>query len=335
MATLVEACKLTKHFPLSRTFNEVVHGKRPVVSAALALDFTIAEGESVGILGESGCGKSTTGRLLLKLITPTSGKVLFEDRDLSSLKGSELRSFRQKAQLVFQNPFEALNPRITIYDSLVEPLQNARIPEAEYDERLRTVMQRVGLPDLENYFDRHPHQLSGGQLQRVVLARALILRPKFLVADEPVTMLDVSVRAGILNVMREIREQMRLTAVYISHDFSLVCYLCERTIVMYMGTMVEDGPTAELVRKPQHPYTQALIKAVPSPHVDQSREPLPIIGGMPKVRHPPSGCRFRNRCPYAFARCSEEVPGLKEIALNHKVACHLFENPTKPASSSR
>lgn len=325
MATLVEAANLTKHFALSRTFNEFVQGKRPVVTAAVGLDFSINEGESVGLLGESGCGKSTTGRLLLKLITPTVGSVSFEGKDLATLTGSELRAFRQKAQLVFQNPFEALNPRVTIYDSVVEPLQNARIPYTEYAERLQIAMQRVQLPDLETYYESYPHEISGGQLQRVVLARALILQPKFLVADEPVTMLDVSVRAGVLNVMRDIRDQMELTAVYISHDFSLVRYLCERTIVMYMGTIVEDGPTAEVVRQPQHPYTQALEKAVPSPHVDQSREPLPIIGGMPDIRNPPSGCRFRDRCPYAFARCTDEVPKPKEIAPKHKVACHLLE----------
>ncbi len=325
MDALVEARGLTKHFPVSRDLLEIVRGQKPVVRAVDGVDFTIGDGETVGLLGESGCGKTTTGRLLLKLTTPTEGSVTFEGRDLQSLKGPDLKSYRRRAQLVFQNPYEALNPRFTIYRSLVEPLRNAGIPADQYDERLMTAMHRVHLPDVGAYFDSFPHEISGGQLQRVVLARALVLEPKFLVADEPVSMLDVSVRAGVLNVMREVRDTMGLTAVYVSHDISMVHYVCERTIVMYLGKIVEDGPTEDVVRSPQHPYTKALVQAVPVPHVNQSHDPLPITGGVPDARKPPSGCRFRDRCPHAFARCAEEEPIVREIAPGHRSACHLHD----------
>ena len=227
------------------------------------------------------------------------------------MKGENLRAFRREAQLVFQNPFDALNPRFTIYRAVAEPLLNAGIDKSEHADRVANAFRRVHLPDLERYLDRYPHQLSGGQLQSVVLARALVLTPRFLVADEPVSMLDVSVRAGILALMREVRDAMGLTAVYISHDLALVRYLCERTVVMYLGTVVEDGPTAEIVRNPRHPYTRALVAAVPVPDADQSHAPLPITGNVPDAREPPSGCRFRDRCPHAFDRCAVETPALR------------------------
>jgi peptide/nickel transport system ATP-binding protein len=206
---------------------------------------------------------------------------------------------------------------------MAEPLVNAGIDRAEHADRVAAAFRRVHLADLDRYLDKYPHQLSGGQLQRVVLARALVLAPRFLVADEPVSMLDVSVRAGILALMREIRETMGLTAVYISHDLALVRYLCDRTLVMYLGCIVEDGPTEEIVRRPRHPYSRALVAAVPVPDADQSRAPLPISGSIPDAREPPSGCRFRDRCPRAMARCAEETPLLRTIAGGHRVACHL------------
>ena len=324
MTALVAVEGLTKHFPVSRSLSDLVAGRRAVVRAVDGVSFALHKGESVGILGESGCGKTTLGRLLLKLIDPTGGAIRFDGADLTGLTGAALLAFRMRAQLVFQNPFDALNPRFTLYRALSEPLVNARVPAAEHRERALQAMRRVHMPDLDQYADKYPHQLSGGQLQRVVLARALILEPDFVVADEPVSMLDVSVRAGILNVMREVRDTLGLTAVYISHDLALVRYICERTITMYLGIVVEDGPTEDVVRNPQHPYTQALVKAVPVPHVDQSHEPLPITGGVPDARNPPSGCRFRDRCPHAFDRCAEAAPPLAEIAPNHRVACHLL-----------
>jgi len=324
MAPYLEVRALKKHFPVTRTLTEVATGKHPAVKAVDGIDFTIAKGESVGLLGESGCGKTTTGRLLLKLAPPTSGEILFDGRNVSTLEGDDLRAFRKSATLVFQNPFEALNPRFTVYRAIAEPLVNAKVPREEHRGRIVEAMRRVHLADVDLHFDKFPHQMSGGQLQRVVLARALVLDPTFIVADEPVSMLDVSVRAGILNVMREVRDAMGLTAVYISHDLALVRYVCTRTLVMYLGKVVEDGPTEEVIRSPQHPYTQALVEAVPVPHVAQSHAPLPITGNVPDAKNPPSGCRFRDRCPHAMPRCAAEEPPLREIGPAHKAACHLL-----------
>ena len=320
---LVELRDVVKHFPVSRSLGEIVRGQHPAVHALDGVSFDLGAGDAVAIVGESGCGKTTLGRLLLKLAEPTAGSIVFDGVALAGLDGERLRGFRRQAQLVFQNPFDALNPRFTVYRAVAEPLVNAGIDRAEHADRVAAAFRRVHLADLDRYLDKYPHQLSGGQLQRVVLARALVLAPRFLVADEPVSMLDVSVRAGILALMREVRDTMGLTAVYISHDLALVRYLCGRTLVMYLGRIVEDGPTDEIVRRPRHPYTQALVAAVPVPDADQSRAPLPIKGNVPDAREPPSGCTFRDRCPYAFARCAEEVPKLRSAAGGHQVACHL------------
>jgi oligopeptide/dipeptide ABC transporter ATP-binding protein len=323
MAALVELRDVVKHFPVSRSLGEIVRGEHPAVHALDGVSFDIGSGDAVAVVGESGCGKTTLGRLLLKLVEPTAGSIDFDGVALAGLAGEELRAFRRQAQLVFQNPFDALNPRFTIYRAVAEPLLNAGIDKAEHMDRVATAFRRVHLPDLDRYLDKYPHQLSGGQLQRVVLARALVLSPRFLVADEPVSMLDVSVRAGILALMREVRDAMGLTAVYISHDLALVRYLCERTLVMYLGRIVEDGPTEEIVRRPRHPYTQALVAAVPVPDADQPRTPLPIKGNVPDAREPPSGCPFRDRCPHAMARCANETPPLRSIGGGHQMACHL------------
>ncbi|HYR65490.1 MAG TPA: ABC transporter ATP-binding protein [Reyranella sp.] len=323
MAALVELRDVVKHFPVGRSLGEIVRGKHPAVRALDGVSFDVGSGDAVAVVGESGCGKTTLGRLMLKLIEPTAGTIAFDGNALAGLAGESLRGFRRQAQLVFQNPFDALNPRFTIYRAVAEPLLNAGIDKAEHMDRLATAFRRVHLPDLDRYLDKYPHQLSGGQLQRVVLARALVLAPRFLVADEPVSMLDVSVRAGILALLREVRDAMGLSAIYISHDLALVRYLCERTLVMYLGRVVEDGPTNEIVRRPRHPYTRALVAAVPVPDADQSRQPLPIKGNVPDAREPPSGCSFRDRCPYAMARCAAETPQLRPAAGGHHVACHL------------
>lgn len=324
MASLLDVRGLTKHFPVSRTLREVARGERPVVRAVEDVTFAMDQGESVGILGESGCGKTTTGRLLLKLVEASEGTITLDGYDVRALKGPDLKRFRRHAQLVFQNPFDALNPRFTLRRSIAEPLLNAGVPKGEWDDRIAAVLKRVHLAGVSDLMEKFPHQLSGGQLQRVVLARALILEPTFIVADEPVSMLDVSVRAGILNVMREVRETMGLTAIYISHDLALVRYVAPRTIVMYLGKIVEDGPTDAVISRPLHPYARALVAAVPVPRVDQDRGALPITGMIPDARNPPSGCRFRDRCPYAEARCAEEVPALRELAPGHRAACHLL-----------
>jgi oligopeptide/dipeptide ABC transporter ATP-binding protein len=324
MAPFLDVRGLSKRYPLRRSLRQVLRGERPAVRAVDGISFALDERETVGIVGESGCGKTTTGRLLLKLLEPTAGDITLDGYRLQMLAGPDLRKFRQRAQLVFQNPFDAFNPRFTLQRALAEPLVNAGIARAEHEARLRLALRRVHLDGITDLLGKYPHELSGGQLQRAVLARALMLEPAFIVADEPVSMLDVSVRAGVLNVMREVGETLGLTAIYISHDLALVRTLAPRTIVMYLGVIVEDGPTAEVIATPAHPYTRALVAAVPVPRVDQPRGPLPITGMVPDARQPPSGCRFRDRCPLAEPRCAEAVPPLRTIAPGRRAACHLL-----------
>lgn len=320
---LVEVENAQLHYRVGSAVSAMM-GLPSVVKAVDGISFSLNKGESVGLLGESGCGKTSMGRLLVRLENVTGGSARFDGAEISQLKGRELRTFRSRSQMIFQNPFDAVNPRYTLAKTMAEPLANAGIPKSEWRDRIIKALELVRLADPEQYLDRFPHQLSGGQLQRVVMARALILEPDFVVADEPVSMLDVSVRAGVLNVFREVRDKLGLTAIYISHDLALVRYVCERTIVMYLGRIMEDGPTEAIVREPLHPYTQALVAAVPTPNADQSHEPLPIGRGAPDPRNPPSGCVFRDRCPKAFDRCAAEVPASKKVGTRH-VACHLFD----------
>lgn len=322
-APLVETRGLTKRFAPRARLTDVFRKQQAQTHAVSMVDLAISRGESIGLLGESGCGKTTTGRLLLKLIEPSAGDIRFDGTSLSGLTGPSLIDFRKRAQLVFQNPFDALNPRFTIERVLAEPLVNTGVDRATHRDKVEKALAQVRLPPLARFEGLFPHQLSGGQLQRIVLARALVLEPDFIVADEPVSMLDVSVRAGVLNVMREVRASLGLAALYISHDLALVRYVCSRTLVMYLGRIVEEGPTADLLKSPLHPYTRALMQAVPVPRVDQSRDPLPIIGNVSDARGQPKGCSFRDRCPLAIARCAEDDPALRSVATGRRVACHL------------
>ena len=311
------------HYKVGNAMSAMM-GLPSTVKAVDGVTFSLNRGESVGLLGESGCGKTSLGRILVKLEKVTSGSARFDGDEIGQLKGENLRRFRARSQMIFQNPFDAVNPRYSIRKTLEEPLSNARIVRSEWNERVIASLELVGLGDPKQYLERFLHQLSGGQLQRVVMARALILEPDFVVADEPVSMLDVSVRAGVLNVFRDVRDRLGLTAIYISHDLALVRYVCERTIVMYLGRIMEDGPTEDIVHEPLHPYSQALVAAVPTPRTDQSHDPLPIGAGAPDPRNPPSGCVFRDRCPQAADRCAAEVPLPRPIG-SRLVACHLAE----------
>lgn len=321
--TMIEMRDAQLHYRIGNAVSAMMR-LPSTVKAVDGVNLTLKRGESVGLLGESGCGKTSMGRVLVRLEEVTGGSVKFDGQEIKDLKGTELQRFRSRSQMIFQNPFDAVNPRYSIRKTLEEPLANASIARSEWRERVIASLELVGLGDPEQFLERFPHQLSGGQLQRVVMARALILEPDFVVADEPVSMLDVSVRAGVLNVFRDVRDRLGLTAIYISHDLALVRYVCERTIVMYLGRIMEDGPTEDIVHQPLHPYTQALVAAVPTPHVDQSHDPLPIGAGTPDPRNPPSGCVFRDRCPLARDRCASEVPLPRTIG-TRQVACHFAE----------
>ncbi len=324
--TLLEVDRLSKQYHIGGGLAGLVRGqKAQTVFAVNNISFSLARGESLGLAGESGCGKTTTGKLLVKLLEPSHGEITFAGQTLSALPSNKLRNFRRHVQFMFQNPFEALNPRFTLYRSLSEPLaiHGWKDPNKRL-ERIIDTLNRVNLRPAETFLDKFPHQLSGGQLQRVVLARALVLQPYLLIADEPVSMLDVSVRAGILNTMKALVKEMDLTTVYISHDLSLLQYTCDRIAVMYLGHIVEVGATREVIQNPQHPYTQALISAVPVPDPALPNPPLRVREGVPRptTQHP--GCPFVERCPEAMEACQHIFPPRIDVGDQHLVLCHLY-----------
>ena len=321
---LIEVSDLKKWFYPKQS---LIARKKNPLRAVDGVSFSIKKGSSIGIAGESGCGKTTTGKLLLKLYEATEGSFKFDGVELNDhLSREQMRSFRRKAQLMFQNPFEALNPRYTIYKSLEEPLIiHDYGTKEERKSRIMEMLEQVHLTPVDSYLYKFPHQLSGGQLQRVVLARSLIVNPLFLVADEPVSMLDVSVRAGVLNLMRDITEKMQLTTVYISHDLSLIKYLCDETVIMYLGSIVEKGPTEEILMKPKHPYTKALISAVPSTDPTIELKELNLKDSITSADNIPRGCKFQDRCPYAKDICFHLEPQLEFAGTGHTVACHFAE----------
>jgi oligopeptide/dipeptide ABC transporter ATP-binding protein len=321
---LIEVRDLVKHFPVAHGLFGGLSGNKDAVRAVNGVSFDVRRGEILGLAGESGCGKSTTAKLLLKLFEPTSGSIRIDGQELGTLKGAELKAFRRRAQLMFQNPYESFSPRFTILRAVSEPLIIHGIGSAaERTERVQQALHDVHLRPAENFFHKFPHQLSGGQLQRVVLARALILEPDFLIADEPVSMLDVSVRAGILNTMKELSLRRNLTVVYISHDLSLIQYLCDTTAIMYLGQIVEMGPTARVIGDPQHPYTRALIATIPIPEPGRPEKAVPIKGGIPSAIHLPSGCPFHPRCPYVMDVCPTYPPPPVRVE-GAQVRCFLY-----------
>jgi len=322
---LVRVVDLKKWFPVRLGFLASLLKKEPIwVKAVDGVSFDINRGEVLCLVGESGCGKTTTGRTILRLIEPTGGQVFFKGTNVFELGKEELRKLRQKMQMIFQDPYESLNPRMTVMDIVAEPLRVHHLAEGEeLTERVLRALEDAELKPPEAFLARYPHELSGGQRQRVGIARALVLNPEFIVADEPVSMIDVSLRAGILNLMIDLKERFGLTYLFITHDIAQARYIGDRMAVMYLGKIVELGPVEDLIKEPLHPYTKALISNVPIPDPDAKRERIYLKGEVPTPINPPPGCRFHPRCPWAKAICREEEPPLIEVQPGRLVACHL------------
>lgn len=313
MAELLRAERLVKEFPV----------KNGTVHAVSDVSFSVYEGETLGLVGESGCGKSTLGKLLIDLLTPTSGRVWFKGEDLSQYRGKALRELRRGMQMIFQDPYASLDPRMTVGDIIMEPLNAHRVGKnrAERVEMVKALMAQVGIrPEL---FIRYPHQFSGGQRQRIGIARALALNPQLIICDEPVSALDVSIQAQILNLLADLQADRGLTYLFISHDLNVVRYLSDRVVVMFLGQICELSPTEPLYERPRHPYTRFLLESVPQPDpLLRDEERALLTGEVSSPVNPPSGCRFHPRCPYADARCKAEKPDLVEMAPGHLCACH-------------
>ncbi len=309
---LVDVRKLVKHFPVDNSDD--------VVQAVDDVTFDIIAGETLGLVGESGCGKSTVGRCLLRLHEPTSGEVLFEGKNIIGLPNTEMQTLRRELQIIFQDPYASLNPRLSIRSIISEPLKIHRIgSRIEQDDRVADLLKKVGLDP--KYADRYPHEFSGGQRQRIGIARALALNPKLIICDEPVSALDVSVQAQVVNLLQDLQDEFGLTYLFISHGLAVVEHISDRVAVMYLGKIVEICEARELYDMPLHPYTKALLSAIPQPDPKQKRERIVLTGDVPTPINPPSGCRFRTRCPMAIDECASVSPELKEITPGHFAAC--------------
>ena len=324
-APLVRVENLTKLYPVE---SGIFRRTTAHIHAVDGVSFQIRRGESLGLVGESGCGKTTTGKMLVKLIEPSEGKILLGSNgstiDLKDLRGRGMKDFRRQVQMIFQDPYESLNPRLTIFDAVGEPLVVQNVGNVlEREERVAAMLALVGLTPPSSFMFRFPHELSGGQRQRVAIARALIVDPNFVVADEPTSMLDVSIRTGIMNLMQELAGRLNVSYLYITHDLAVARYMCQRIAVMYLGKIVEMGETEEILNRPLHPYTQALLSAVPVPDPRWTREPVNILGGISKPIDPPNRCRFYDRCPIRdeFTRDNPHPP-LEDKGGGHWVACY-------------
>jgi oligopeptide transport system ATP-binding protein len=324
---LLRVAKLVKHFPVRPRFFSRASG---AVRAVDGIDFDVAEGETLALVGESGCGKSTTGRLILRLIEPTAGAIEFEGRDLLALDAAALRVQRRTLQIIFQDPYTSLNPRMTVGQMLTEPLVLHDLAPGRNRERVAELLGLVGLAP--EHAQRYPHEFSGGQRQRIGIARALAAEPKLIVCDEPVSALDVSIQAQVVNLLTDLQKRLGLSYIFIAHDLAVVKHIAKRVAVMYLGRIVEYTAARELFTDPRHPYTQALLSAIPVPQPAARRQRIILEGDVPSALDPPSGCRFRTRCLYAQRRCAEEEPMLAADS-GHAVACHFWREIVPPAAA--
>jgi len=321
MSEIIKVEGLTKYFPVEQTFIERLRGKNLFVKAVDGVNFSINVGETLALVGESGCGKTTTGRLTVKLIEPTKGRIIFNNTDITHVKGEKLRKLRKHLQIIFQDPYASLNPRMRIGDIIAEPLIEHDL--SSWNEARNTVLsmlERVGLVPPELFYMKYPHQLSGGQRQRVAIARAMVLRPQFVVADEPVSMIDVSLRVSILELLSSFKKEYKTSMLLITHDLGIATIASENIAVMYLGKIVEIGPTREVINKPAHPYTIGLLSSIPS--LKKRIKKIIITGEIADPKNPPSGCRFHPRCPFATNKCKSEEPPFIKVDENHFVACH-------------
>ena len=324
---MIRVVNLKKYFPVQQSFLERLLSRRiDYIKAVDGVSFEIEKGEVFSIAGESGCGKTTTGRLVARLIEPTEGRIYFGEREITSLRGEDLRRLRRHIQIIFQNPYASLNPRMKIGDNVGHPLEIHGLAYGEEKKRLvMEMLERVGLQPASKFYNAYPHELSGGQRQRVAVARAMILKPDFIVADEPISMIDVSLRARILELMIQLKEELNLTYLFITHDLAVAKYISDRIAIMYLGKIVEIGGKESIFSNPKHPYTEALLSAIPIPDPRVKRKRVKLKGEVPSPINPPPGCIFHTRCPLATDICRREEPELVEIEDGHFVACHLVK----------